>query len=176
MARAPCGPPALSIALAACFVIPTVAGSAALAAGKSIDGVVNLNTAEAPMLELLPGIGPAKVALILAYRRRRPFRTVDELVRVKGIGRRMVRALRPHLAVSGPSTARAGPPTPGPPPAPPPPTYVRAARPPPLVCKPPLACDAPPPRSGGPIAVRPGFVRPARPAARPASAPLAARR
>jgi hypothetical protein len=32
---------------------------------------------------------------------------VDELVRVAGIGRRMVRALRPHLAVTGPSTAHA---------------------------------------------------------------------
>ena len=90
---------------------------AALAA-KGVDGVVNLNTAGAEMLALLPGVGPAKAAAILAYRRRRPFRTVDELVRIKGIGRKMVRRLRPHLAIAGPTTAAVAPVTPtGAPPA-----------------------------------------------------------
>jgi competence protein ComEA len=79
----------------------------ARAEGKDLDGVVNLNTAPPEMLELLPGIGPAKVRSILIYRQRRPFRTVDELVRIKGIGRKMVRWLRVHLAISGPTTARA---------------------------------------------------------------------
>jgi competence protein ComEA len=79
----------------------------AAAAGKAVDGVVNLNTAPPEMLSALPGIGPAKAVGIVAYRSRHPFRTVDELVRVKGIGRRMVQAMRAHLAVAGPSTARA---------------------------------------------------------------------
>jgi competence protein ComEA len=74
-------------------------------AGKGVDGVVNLNTAPAEMLSLLPGVGPAKAGAIVLYRRRRPFRTVDELVRIKGIGHKMVRRLRPHLAVAGPTTA-----------------------------------------------------------------------
>jgi competence protein ComEA len=76
-------------------------------AGKAVDGVVNLNTAAPEVLGLLPGIGPAKAAEIATYRKRHPFRTVDELVRIKGIGRKMVRRLRPHLAVAGPTTARA---------------------------------------------------------------------
>jgi competence protein ComEA len=76
-------------------------------AGKAVDGVVNLNTAPAEILALLPGIGPAKAAAILVYRKRRPFRTVDELVRIKGVGRKMVRRLRAHLAVAGPTTAAA---------------------------------------------------------------------
>ena len=98
-------------------------------AGKAVDGVVNLNTAPVEVLGLLPGIGPAKAADIAAYRKKRPFRTVDELVRIKGIGRKMVRRLRVHLAVAGPTTA-AGviggrgeavpPPAPAPPPPPPP--------------------------------------------------------
>lgn len=79
----------------------------ALAESKDLDGVVNLNTAPPEMLELLPGIGPSKVHSILWYRQRHPFRTVDELVRIKGIGRKMVRRLRVHLAISGPTTARA---------------------------------------------------------------------
>ncbi len=106
------------------------------AEGKDLDGVVNLNTASADLLQLLPGIGPAKVRSIYWYRQRHPFRTVDELVRIKGIGRKMVRHLRRHLAVSGPSTARAvRRPTPPlePPPAPAapaPPTRVAIKRPP----------------------------------------------
>lgn len=79
------------------------------ARGKLLDGVVNLNTAPPAVLLMLPGVGPGRVRGILDYRARRPFRTVDELVRIKGIGRRMVREIRPHLAVTGPSTARAGP-------------------------------------------------------------------
>jgi len=97
-------------------------------AAKDIDGVVNINTAEVGVLALLPGIGPAKAAQIAAYRKRRPFRTVDELVRIRGVGRRMVRRLRVHLAVSGPTTATGVvthaavvPPPPPPPPRPPPP-------------------------------------------------------
>jgi competence protein ComEA len=96
------------------------------AGGKEVDGIVNLNTAPAELLGLLPGIGPSKARGILQYRTRHPFRTIDELVRVKGIGRRMIREMRAHLAVAGPSTARGAPGTraieiPPPPPLTPPP-------------------------------------------------------
>jgi competence protein ComEA len=94
-------------------------------AAKGVDGVVNLNTADAGALGLLPGVGPAKAAQIVAYRKRHPFRTVDELVRIKGIGRKMVRRLRAHLAVAGPTTATGVvvpvAVVPAPPPKPPPP-------------------------------------------------------
>jgi len=79
----------------------------ATAAGKrQLEGVVNVNTASADQLQLLSGIGPAKVRNIVAYRTKHPFRTVEELVRIKGIGRKMFRRLRLHLAVSGPTTAQ----------------------------------------------------------------------
>lgn len=89
-------------------IVAVIALAAApVRAAKEVDGVVNLNTAPAAVLALLPGVGPAKADAIVGYRARRPFRTVDELVRIKGIGRKMVRRLRPHLAVSGPTTAAA---------------------------------------------------------------------
>ena len=103
------------------------------AGGKAVEGVVNLNTAPPELLSVLPGVGPSKALGIVAYRTRHPFRTVDELVRVKGIGRRMVRAMRDHLAVAGPSTAhglvalpRAITAAPAPPPARAPPPVCRA--------------------------------------------------
>src|SRR3954471_3815784 len=98
--------PTIVFVLVAVALVPRVA-RVARAEAKDLDGVVNLNTAVPEMLELLPGIGPAKVHDILWYRQRHPFRTVDELVRIKGIGRKMVRRLRAHLAVSGPTTAHA---------------------------------------------------------------------
>jgi competence protein ComEA len=72
----------------------------------TLEGVVNLNTASPEELRLIPGVGPARVRNILAYRKAHPFRTVDELARIKGIGRKTVRQWRMHLAVVGPSTAQ----------------------------------------------------------------------
>jgi competence protein ComEA len=69
--------------------------------------VVNINTAQAAELLLLPGIGPARAQAILEYRRSQgAFLSVDELARVPGIGPRSLERLRPFCAVSGPTTAR----------------------------------------------------------------------
>src|SRR4051812_36880777 len=121
--------------LACSCLILILVGAPPARAAKAVDGVVNINTAEVGVLGLLPGIGPAKAAQIAAYRKRHPFRTVDELVRIRGIGRKMVRRLRVHLAVSGPTTASgvvgAAPPAVAPPPPPraPPPRPVAAPHP-----------------------------------------------
>ena len=134
-------------AIAGSLLLVLLAGGASHAAGKAVEGAVNLNTAPPEVLALLPGIGPSKAQSILAYRKRHPFRTVDELVRIKGIGRKMVRHLRPHLAVGGPTTATA---TVAPAaPAPPPPLPSPPKRPPlPLAClRPPARPVRPPHRS-----------------------------
>lgn len=96
---------ALARAARGLFLIALMASPVA-AAPKTIDGVVNINVASAAELQLLPGVGPAKAELILAYRRQRPFRTVEELARVKGIGPKTVRKLKPHLSIRGDTTAR----------------------------------------------------------------------
>jgi competence protein ComEA len=63
------------------------AGAGAGTAGASPAAKVDLNTATAEQLDALPGVGPATAAKIVADRAANgPFRTVDDLMRVSGIG------------------------------------------------------------------------------------------
>ena len=67
-------------------------------------GTVNLNTASASTLELLPGVGPAIASRIVAYRDKHPFADVLHLMRVKGVGRKTFNRARPFLSVTGETT------------------------------------------------------------------------
>lgn len=78
--------------------------SAALAA-------INLNTATKDELVALPGIGPAKAQAILDYRSAHgPFKSVEELKDVKGIGAKRFEKLKSELTVVGASAKPAPPP------------------------------------------------------------------
>ena len=73
---------------------------------QSSEGVVNINTATVAQLTLLPGVGPSKAEAIIAARERRPFRAVNELARVRGIGRATINRLRPYVTTNGETTLR----------------------------------------------------------------------
>lgn len=61
---------------------------------------VNLNSATAKELEALPGIGSATAGNIVAYRSEKgKFKTVDELLKVKGIGTKTLEKIRNLVAV-----------------------------------------------------------------------------
>jgi competence protein ComEA len=66
----------------------------------SADAPVNLNTANAEQLDALPGVGPATAAAIITDRDEHgPFRTVDDLGRVRGIGDAKLDQLRKLVTV-----------------------------------------------------------------------------
>ncbi len=69
-------------------------------------GVVNINTADDQALELLPGIGPARARAIIEYRKAKgPFKRVDSLSEISGIGERALERIRPHCVLKGKTTA-----------------------------------------------------------------------
>ncbi|MGG7464110.1 ComEA family DNA-binding protein [Plantibacter sp. YIM 135347] len=78
------------------------AGGASGAAGASgtAGGTVNLNTASAAELEVLPRIGPAMAARIIEWREANGrFTTVDDLGSVAGIGDKTLEGLRSLVRV-----------------------------------------------------------------------------
>jgi competence protein ComEA len=81
----------------ACLFAPLVA----FAAG------IDINTADATALEQVKGIGPARAAAIVEYRDKNgPFKSVDELTRVPGIGAKSLESMRDQVRVG--SAAKTG--------------------------------------------------------------------
>ncbi len=68
-------------------------------------GVLNVNRATEAELRLLPGVGKRRAQLILERREKKPFASVDEIGRIKGL-HALVQRLRSHLAVQGDTTLR----------------------------------------------------------------------
>jgi len=62
--------------------------------------VVNINTASAAELDGLPGIGAKTAARIVEYRQKNgPFKKVEELMNVRGVGEKNFLKLKPQLTV-----------------------------------------------------------------------------
>src|SRR5712664_1754258 len=62
----------------------------------AMTGVLNVNRATEAELRLLPGIGKRRAQLIVERRDKKPFKTVDEVGRIKGM-RALVQRLRSRL-------------------------------------------------------------------------------
>jgi len=94
-------------ALASLFAaIPGVAAQAKPQASPKSGStqVVNVNTASASDFEALPGIGPKMAARIIEYRQKNgPFKKVEELMNVRGLGEKNFLKLKAQLTIGAPS-------------------------------------------------------------------------
>ncbi len=86
---------------------PAEAPAQAAAPGSSpaqtqIEGLIDLNTAPANLLDTLPGIGPALAQAIVDYRENvRPFQSIAEVQEVSKIGPVTYENIRNLVTVSG---------------------------------------------------------------------------
>ena len=89
------------IAPAAVLVLGMVA---ALPAGAA-EGVVNINTADAAALSLLPGVGPSTAGRIVEFRTENgKFESTTDLMLVRGIGERTFERMRSYVTIEGDTT------------------------------------------------------------------------
>lgn len=83
---------------------PTTAATAAAETvpEETVSFPVNINTADADTLTALPGIGQVLAERILAYRRQNgPFRVIEEITKVEGIGEKKAEAILELITVGG---------------------------------------------------------------------------
>lgn len=80
-------------------------GMALLLFAPFLWAAVNINSADVTALDTLPGIGPAKAQALVEYRQAHgPFKSVDALAGVHGIGPKLLERLRPALTLDGATT------------------------------------------------------------------------
>ena len=71
-------------------------------------GVVNINTADASQISMLPRIGAKVAQRVVDYRKEHgPFKTTTDLMQVKGIGQKSYDRLSAYLTVDGKTTLAA---------------------------------------------------------------------
>ena len=82
-----------------------LASSASAATKKPPPQPINLNAATSEELQLVPGIGPATAEKILLMRKSYgPFKSVDDLLAIRGIGKKRLDKMRKYLSVGRPAT------------------------------------------------------------------------
>ena len=69
-------------------------------AAKPQEAAIDINKATANDLQKLPGIGPSLAKQIVAYREKHgPFRRVEDLMAIRGIGFKKWKQIRPYVRV-----------------------------------------------------------------------------
>ncbi|MGK0362066.1 MAG: competence protein ComEC, partial [Bradymonadia bacterium] len=86
--------------------LPTAIVAAATADAPPATGSatgIDINTANATELKRLPGVGKATAKRIIDYRTENgPFRNIDDLIKVRGIGKKTLAKMRAQVRVSAP--------------------------------------------------------------------------
>ncbi len=80
---------------------------AGMASAVTCEGMLNINTASVEELQMLPGIGESTAQNIVDFREANgPFASIDDLLKVRGIGEVKLEAIRPFVGLEGESTLR----------------------------------------------------------------------
>ena len=89
----------VATAAAVAIALVTCVGTASAEAKAAPAAKVNVNTATAEQFAALPGVGAKLGARIVEYRQKSggSFKTVDEIMNVKGIGEKNFTKLQAHL-------------------------------------------------------------------------------
>jgi competence protein ComEA len=87
----------LAVVAALLAAAPALAAKKALPPGERID----LNRATVAELMRLPGIGAKKAQAIVAHRQKQPFRRVEDVVAVKGLGPAWLQKVKANVVVGG---------------------------------------------------------------------------
>ncbi|NOZ74996.1 MAG: helix-hairpin-helix domain-containing protein [FCB group bacterium] len=67
---------------------------------KPPDEFININLANRKELESLPTIGPVTAKRIIEFRKANgPFKSTDELKKIKGIGEKTLEKIRPYISL-----------------------------------------------------------------------------
>jgi competence ComEA-like helix-hairpin-helix protein len=92
--------------LTLCFVLQCLSGARKKPPSKPI----NINTANSEELQQVPGIGPATAEKILQMRKSYgAFKSVDDLLSIRGIGKKRLEKMRKYLTVSKSTAPNRGP-------------------------------------------------------------------
>lgn len=93
------------------IVMPAMAQEAAKPAKEkkpAVEGKVNINTATAEQLMMLPGVSAKKAEAIIEYRTKSgKFKTLEDLMKVKGIKQKRVDKLKDYILFEGETTLKA---------------------------------------------------------------------
>ncbi len=93
-------------ALCALVVLLSMGHAEARERARPLAGQINVNAATPDELGLLPGIGSARAEAIVTRRQHRPFRRVEELRKIRGIGAKTYSRIRMYVTVEGKTTLR----------------------------------------------------------------------
>ncbi len=93
------------IVTASCMLITVLALAAPAAFAAGQQKVVNINTADASQLALLPRVGPSLSTRIVEFRDENgKFKQPADLMLVRGIGEKTFALMEPYVATSGDTT------------------------------------------------------------------------
>ena len=60
---------------------------------------IDINTANMEQLHSLKGIGHSKVVAIIEYRKQHPFTKIEEIMKVKGIGKKLFEKIKEEIEI-----------------------------------------------------------------------------